>query len=235
MHLKSRLAEVVREEIISGRLAPGCGIVETKWAGKLGVAQASLREAINILTAEGFVRKESGRTAHVTMLTEDDVRQIYELRVAVESFSARLLVDRRVDLGELEEVLADMRSAAERRNVRAYYERDLRFHLLMSEKCGNRFAAQALKPLLAPLFAFCVLRVQTLPPAPFSVSLNEHWQILEALRCGDPDVAASVVGRILRVSMPKRPICSLLNTSKHRPHFSLRELKSENQSVVLVN
>jgi DNA-binding GntR family transcriptional regulator len=197
MHLKSRLADVLREEIISGRLAAGCGIVETKWAAKLGVAQASLREAINILAAEGFVRKESGRTARVTILTEDDVRQIYELRTAIESFSARLLVERRVDLSELEEVLADMRSAAERRNVRAYYERDLRFHLLMSEKCGNRFAAQTLKPLLAPLFAFCVLRVQTWSPALFSVSLNEHWQILEALRCGDPDVAAGVVGRVL--------------------------------------
>jgi DNA-binding GntR family transcriptional regulator len=199
MHLKSQLAEVLREEIMSGRLAPGCSIVETKWAAKLGVAQASLREALNILASEGFVQKESGKTARVTMLTEDDVRQIYELRAALEGFSARLIAERRVDLSELEQVLADMRSAAERRNVRAYYERDLRFHLLMSEKCGNRFAAQALKPLLAPLFAFYVLRVHTKDDSSafFSVSLNEHWQMLEALRSGDPSLAASVVGRVL--------------------------------------
>ena len=65
--MKDNLAAFFREEIVSGRLAPGEKIVEVRWAKKLGMSQTSVREALNILSAEGFVQKGSGRTAQVTL------------------------------------------------------------------------------------------------------------------------------------------------------------------------
>ena len=56
--VKDNLADFL--EIINGRLKPGQPIVESKWAGELSVAQASVREALNILTMEGFVQKRPG-------------------------------------------------------------------------------------------------------------------------------------------------------------------------------
>ena len=64
--VKDNLAAYFREEIISGRFAPGEKIVEVKWAKLLKISQTSVREALNILLAEGFVQKGSGRTAQVT-------------------------------------------------------------------------------------------------------------------------------------------------------------------------
>src|SRR5579863_279850 len=57
--VKHNLAERLREEIMRGSLQPGARIVEGKWASKFGVAQGSIREAINILAQAGFVSKQS--------------------------------------------------------------------------------------------------------------------------------------------------------------------------------
>ena len=55
--IKNHLAEELRKEILIGSLRPDERIIEGKWATKFGVAQASIREAINILTHAGFVTK----------------------------------------------------------------------------------------------------------------------------------------------------------------------------------
>ena len=91
--VKDSVAVVLRDEIIRGNLAPGDRIVEGKWAARLGVAQTSIREAINSLMAEGFVQKGSGKTATVTSLSAEDVVQIYQLRAALEGLAARLVVE----------------------------------------------------------------------------------------------------------------------------------------------
>jgi DNA-binding GntR family transcriptional regulator len=57
--VKNNLAERLRAEIISGSLPPGPRIVEGKWAPRFGVAQGSIREAINLLAQDGFVTKAS--------------------------------------------------------------------------------------------------------------------------------------------------------------------------------
>src|SRR5260370_32687753 len=82
--VKHTLAERLRAEIVSGTLKPGSRIVEGTWGRKFGVAQGSIREAINILAQDGFVAKASGRTARVVSLSEDDVLRLYELRGALE-------------------------------------------------------------------------------------------------------------------------------------------------------
>ena len=58
--VKNNLAEELRKEILSGSLKPGMRIVEGKWASKFGVAQGSIREAINILAQAGFVEQSAG-------------------------------------------------------------------------------------------------------------------------------------------------------------------------------
>src|SRR3984957_8458627 len=95
--VKSALANPLRDEISSGALLPGVRIIEGTWGRKLGVAQGSIREAINLLAQEGFVTKISGRSARVVMLNEQDVLHLYELRGAIEGLAARLAAARHTD------------------------------------------------------------------------------------------------------------------------------------------
>ena len=86
-----------REEILVGRIAPGEKIVEAD-----GHASMESRkfdpEALNILTAEGFVTKGHGRSARVLKLADPDIIHIYQLRGALEGLAARILVQRRLPL-----------------------------------------------------------------------------------------------------------------------------------------
>jgi DNA-binding GntR family transcriptional regulator len=193
--VKDNLAAYFRQEIISGRLAPGEKIVEVKWAKQLKISQTSVREALNILLAEGFVQKGSGRTAQVTKLSDADVAHSYELRAVLEGYAARIVAQKKVHVGELEQTLSDMRSAIECHNLKAFYERDLQFHLLLAEKTGNGMLVQALKRIIMPLFAFVVIRVQgaRTQEEQWVRSLEQHKRIIDALKTHDPVFAERLV------------------------------------------
>src|SRR5215475_9003064 len=87
--IKQHLAAVLREQIVTGLIPPGAYIVEGDWATRHGVAQGSVREAINILIAEGFVEKVPGHRARVVQFSCDDVAQVYEFRASFEALAAR--------------------------------------------------------------------------------------------------------------------------------------------------
>ena len=95
--IKNLLSDKLRAEILNSSLKPGERIVEGKWAAKFGVAQASIREAINILAQEGFVTKAPNRSARVIHLSEIDVSHIYYLRGSIEGLAARLAARFRIE------------------------------------------------------------------------------------------------------------------------------------------
>ncbi len=197
--LKESIAAQIRKEIIAGTLAPGDPLIEGKWAARLSVAQASIRAALNILEAEGFVERGNGRSARVTQIAAENVRHNFEVRVVLEALAARLVTERQPDLSDLEQITADMRSAVRRRNLQAFYERDLRFHLSLCEKAGNPVLTQMLRRLLVPLFAFVIIRTHEKMGGPdrWTRSIAQHEQILAAIRGGDPARAAAEVAGII--------------------------------------
>jgi GntR family transcriptional regulator, trigonelline degradation regulator len=196
--VKESLAATLRELITSGVLAPGERIVEGKWAVELGVAQASIREAINLLIAEGFVQKGSGRSARVTKLSERDVAEIYELRASIEGLAARLVAKSQPDLSELDEALRDMDRAVLRGDRKSVVEADLRFHLALCEKSGNRHLAEQARRLLVPLFAFTLMRSSATGQGvePWREALPLHRRIVDLLKEGEPFLAEQYVLRV---------------------------------------
>jgi DNA-binding GntR family transcriptional regulator len=197
--VKHDLADRLRTEIMSGLLPSGDRIVEGKWARKFGVAQGSIREAINILALEGFINKEAGRSARVVHLTEADVAQLYELRGALEGLAARLAATRRPDLSKLETTVAGMRRAASEGNCEALLQDDLQFHLQLCELSGNPFIVEQSRRLLVPFFAFVRMRVATSgqTTSPWDKDLEAHQRIIDLLREGEDDVAELYVKRAM--------------------------------------
>jgi DNA-binding GntR family transcriptional regulator len=195
--VKQHLAAALREQITSGAIPPGAYIVEGEWAARHGVAQGSVREAINILIAEGFVKKVPGRRARVIQFSCDDVAQVYEFRASFEALAARLITEKKPDLTPLDRAVIEMEAAAAAGNSRALVESDLRFHLLLCELSGNRFVFQEARRLLVPLFAFVLMRVETNRQGsePWRQSLKLHSQIIDIIRMGDPALAAHFVER----------------------------------------
>jgi DNA-binding GntR family transcriptional regulator len=93
--LASELAyTTLREEIVSGRLAPGTVLGEVEQATRLGVSRTPLREALGRLAAEGLAVTGKGRTLIVSSISAEDVRHLFELREALEAQAARLAARR---------------------------------------------------------------------------------------------------------------------------------------------
>lgn len=197
--VKHDLADRLRTEIMNGSLPRGVRIVEGKWAQKFGVAQGSIREAINILAQEGFVNKESGRSARVVHLTEKDVAQLYELRGALEGLAARLAVQMRPDLSKIQSAVDNMRRAANENNCEALLQFDLQFHLWLCELSGNPFIVEQSRRLLVPFFAFVRMRVaasgQT--TSPWDKDLEAHQRIIDLVREAEGEVAEQYVKKAM--------------------------------------
>lgn len=195
--MKETIAAVLRGKLIAGGIAPGELIVERKWAAQLGVAQASVREALNLLASEGFVLRVPGRRARATRFDKQDVLQIYEIRAVLEGLAARLIVGRKADLGPIERAWDAMQCAAASSDIEALVEADLHFHLALCEQSGNALLARQARPLLVPLFAFVLMRVYTNQRGaqPWKSTIKLHGHILDVLKLGDPFVAEQYVAR----------------------------------------
>jgi len=197
--VKDTVADRLREEIASGALPPGIRIVEGNWARRFGVAQASIREAINLLAQEGFVTKASGRSARVVNLTEQDVLQIYELRGALEGLAARLLAMRPNDIQPLELALEMMRRASKGKRPAELIEADLKFHLELCRLSNNSYVFDHARRVLLPLFAFVRIRVISSgqDTSAWSKDFDAHQRIVDLVKEGQGEVAEVYVQRMM--------------------------------------
>ena len=188
--VKDTVASELRAAVISGALRPGERIVEALWAAKLGVAQASIREAVNILTQEGFVTKLSGRSARIVFLSDKDVFQLYELRSAIEGLAARLTAQRQADISEIQLALDGMRDSVISADVERLMNFDLRFHLKLCEAAGNGFLLEHARRILLPFFAFVRMRVMSSPQGGMSWAkdIEVHQRIIDLIREGEGEV-----------------------------------------------
>jgi len=197
--IKNHLSDQLRVEILNGSLKPGERIVEGKWAAKFGVAQASIREAINMLAQEGFVTKAPGRSARVIHLSEADVAYIYQLRGAIEGLAARLAAQSRRDLNVLQAMLDSMRESARTGDREHLIDCDLLYHLALCEISHNPYLIEHARRILVPLFAFVRMRVSASgqSTSAWEKDLEAHQKIIDLIREGESDVAEQYVKRAM--------------------------------------
>ena len=197
--VKHDLAERLRREIINGSLPPGMRIIERKWALKFGVAQGSIREAIHILAQDGFVTKESGRSARVIHLSEEEVAKLYELRGAIEGLAARLAAAAQPDLTALQATVDAMRQSAIAGSFDGLLDSDLRFHLELCKISGNTYLLEHARRILLPFFAFVRMRVAASgqETSAWDKDLEAHQRIILLLREGEGEVAELYVKKAM--------------------------------------
>ena len=189
--LKENIAARLREEILAGRITPRQKIIEGQWARQYGVAQVSIREALNILTAEGFVTKGHGRSARVVKLGDADIIHIYEVRGVLEGLAARIITKRRLPLDDLESAFAALREAVQSNDLRKVIGCVQHFHLLLLEKPGNPYLQEQGRRLVVPLYAFTLIRAlaKGVDTSAWARQLSHHRLIIDVIQLGNPALA----------------------------------------------
>lgn len=94
MRASERAYRTLLDEIQSGALAPGAVLGEVEQAARLGVSRTPLREALGRLAADGLVVQQSPRVTVVSEIDAGDIREIFEMRRALEETAARLAARR---------------------------------------------------------------------------------------------------------------------------------------------
>lgn len=184
----------VRQAILSGVLAPGARLRQEELADVFGTSRIPVREALRALEYEGLVSSEPHRGFTVTALDADDVEEVYDLRILLESEAVRLalplLTDE--DLEDLEELFKHMQAAQAPDEQLAAREK---FYLRLYSVTG--------RPRLVGLIMRLrqeVARVLRWATIQHSSSIHEHF--FEAVRVGDADRAvAHLAGHYRRVAV----------------------------------
>lgn len=184
--LKDRVAQFIRDAILSGKLESGDRIVELKLAKDLGIGTTAVREALFELESLGFVTRIISKGTFVTRLTAEDVAQIFEVRQQLEGLAVELVQKRLTgaDVALLQKHGDEMKAAALENDPHRFYRADLEFHRAIWRLSGNRYLARSLDLLVVPLFTFFIMKHRRLQGGDLLSSVERHLDVVRALREG---------------------------------------------------
>jgi DNA-binding GntR family transcriptional regulator len=186
----------LKTRIMSAALPPGASLNELEIAQALGISRTPVREAIRKLEQEGLAMRYPNRGAIVTKLSMKDVLEIWQIREILEPAACRLAAARieHTALERIEKVLLKLKGRlAGPEDYEAFLRADLDLHGLILEASGNATLRQVLDLLNERIIQ---VRVVTSPPR-FQRSVDEHIEIVGALRDRDGSAAAEAMRRHL--------------------------------------
>lgn len=188
-----RVFDRLREEILTGRLAPGTQHSIYRLADELGVSRTPVREAVLRLADAGLVTVERNRGLRVRGVTVQDVLEVFELRLLLEvpatAFAARHADDaQRARIGACLDAMAD---AARVDDEPAFDERDRALHAAMHAVSGNSRLGEEVLSLRASIQARGAVTLHRSRGA--EEILEEHVPIVRAVLDGDAAGAATLM------------------------------------------
>jgi DNA-binding GntR family transcriptional regulator len=177
------LAEVLREELLSGAYMPGTPLREADLVEDRAVSFSTAREALAELARDGLVVHSLQRGVEVSRITPDEVADIYAARRVFEVAGLNTLVRRRpVDVSWLEAAAERMGEAAVQGDGRALVEADLAFHLAIVAAAGSRRLTRSAQGALMELRL--VLSVADRLGDDLPALVADHEFLVEIFRAG---------------------------------------------------
>lgn len=184
------VADALRAEILSGRLAAGTQLRQDHIAAAQGVSHIPVREALRRLEAEGLVSHYPRRGTFVARLSAAEARDVTDMRVALEVLAVQLSVQMAddADLAAAEAIL----EKADRATALDDWSRlNWDFHRALYAPCERPRLLKTIEGLWHSVDRY--LRVVWQTADYQDHSQREHWDILAAYRRGDLDWAAELV------------------------------------------
>ena len=187
--LEEHVYELIKQDILSGRLGQGIQLVEARLAEEFGVSKTPVREALIRLRLDGLVHIERFRGARVIRPSLTDAKEILQLRRWIEcGIAARIAEQRpREVLDHLRTNLRATQQALRDGREDDYLAAIREFDHILAAGTGNTRAARILLDLYN---IFVVIAAATLvAPGGREQSILEHQRIYDAISAGDLDGA----------------------------------------------
>lgn len=191
--LRDVVFNTLRQAILRGELKPGERLMEIQLANKLGVSRTPIREAIRKLELEGLVLMIPRRGAEVAEITEKSLRDVLEVRGALEELAVKLACQKITDeqITELRVADKEFEQALNSGDVTVYAEADVKFHDVIYHATDNQRLIQLLFNLREQMYRY---RVEYLKrEEAHGTLLMEHKKIIETIANRDMDAAVDAV------------------------------------------
>lgn len=191
--LRDVVFNTLRQAILRGELSPGERLLEIHLANKLGVSRTPIREAIRKLELEGLVIMIPRKGAVVAEITEKSLRDVLEVRRALEALAVRLACEKiqPEEIEELKESAKEFEKALKTKEVTVFAEADVRFHDIIYRTTDNQRLIQLLYNLREQMYRYRVEYLKREESHP--VLLAEHQYIIEMIEKRDAESAEKAI------------------------------------------
>lgn len=186
--------------IVTGGLTPGQRLRIEELAELLEMSPMPIREALRRLDSVGLVEQVPHRGARVAELSIDDLREVYEARLALEPLAVRHAAERftEEDAELAGECLARLAEIYGGDDVREVWAAHTDFHFALYRAAGSRWLLRLITPLWESSERY---RIASLPmQRSLDERRKEHDRILEACAKRDPELAAAELNNHLALT-----------------------------------
>lgn len=154
--LRDVVFNTLRQGILTGELKAGERLMEIPLAEKLGVSRTPIREAIRMLELEGLVTMVPRKGAEVARISEKDLKDVLEVRKALESLATRLACERITDEQKQQLMLAAKKfeETTRAKDTTAIAVADVNFHDVILNASGNNRLIQMVNNLAERIYRY---------------------------------------------------------------------------------
>ena len=183
----------IRRQILDNEMPAGFQITEQDLAARLQMSRTPTREAMVHLESEGLIEIWPRHGMRVKYVSIEDLREIYQVLMALEVAAARLAAKRDLDasaVSALRDSVADMDRMLAAGDLTAWVQADAAFHRALAEASGNHRLAESTAIYWGQAHRLRMITLR-MRPAP-SASNRDHHDVAEAIIRGDADAAERI-------------------------------------------
>jgi DNA-binding GntR family transcriptional regulator len=175
---------ILQQRILDGVLRPGERIDLDAIAHELAVSRTPVRTALRQLESEGLVTIYPHRAVMVSELSADDLEQMYDVRIHLETLAAQEAVPNLTDadLVAMRQVQQELTQVVDEANPASFAEKDRAFHLALYRAANNKFLSRLIDDLRKASLRFLTVYASV---ERLSTAVAEHEQIITAAEARD--------------------------------------------------
>lgn len=181
----------IQQWIIDGTLLPGEKINDSELAKALGVSRTPVRESLQLLEAQGFVKMYPGKATQVTEVEKEAIKDLLPPLAALQSLAAELAIKNLTDetINQLEETNEQFKKAILSENYYSALKLDEKFHKVIVETANNKYIRDIIDNLQAHVTRLFFHNSIILTKD----SIDEHQEIIKLMKEGNSTKLQSVM------------------------------------------
>lgn len=194
--VRRRLADEVYDQLIDAimnrEIKPEDRLVQEKLAAEMQISRTPVREALMRLEQEGVLEVSHRGSFRLYQMNQQEVRELYQARAAVEGQSIRILAERCLDT-DIEALIKTIETEEDIKghDVRAYFDANRNIHRKFVELAGNRFLVDMFDMIWGKAMAFHLFAA--IENVDLKKSIGNHMALVDVIRRGDKTEALETI------------------------------------------